>query len=191
MRGGGDSSFSRARLLAVRALRSAGLWVVLSVSGVAALAAQTDADSLQAVTREKLEALLSTYPPAQAMRFHRSPKEPFNLAGSVTSGLTYASSLEIVIVITSKQTIAFRVYPHYYGGYINIRRVRNPSALMQKMLEHAYNDFFFWGVDDALDVFVGYNVTLESGFPEAAIRVVISSIPLQDDTLGELRRWIE
>jgi hypothetical protein len=40
-------------------------------------------------------------------------------------------------------------------------------------------------------VFVGYNVTLESGFPEAAIRVVISSIPLQDNTLGELRRWIE
>lgn len=174
----------------MRAILPPVLWAILTVSGVGAVAAQTDADSVQAVTRERLEALLSTYPPAQAMRFHRSPREPFNLVGNVTTGLTYASSLEVVITLTRKQTIAFRVYPHYPGGYINLRKLRNPSALMQKLLEHTYQDFFFWGADDALDVFAGYNVTLESGFPEAAIRVVISSIALQDRTIGELRRWI-
>jgi hypothetical protein len=175
----------------LRATRSPGLWAILTVSGVGAVAAQTNADSLQAITREKLEALLSTYPPAQAMRFHRSTTEPFNLVGNVTSGLTYASSFEVVITVTPKQTIAFRAYPHYEGSYINIRRVRNPSGFMQHMLEHAYHDFFFLGADGALDVFAGYNIALESGFPEAAIRVVISSIALQDQTIGELRDWIE
>lgn len=175
----------------LRALLAAGLWAILTVSEIWAVAAQTRPDSLQVITREKLEALLSTYAPAQAMRFHRSTKEPFNLAGSVTSGLTYASSIEVVIAVTQDQTIKFRAYPHYEGGYINIRRVRNPSGFMQHMLEHAYSDFFFLGADDDLDVFTGYNITLESGFPEAAIRVVISSIALQDHVIGELRDWIE
>jgi hypothetical protein len=46
-------------------------------------------------------------------------------------------------------------------------------------------------VNGPLDVFAGYTFTLESGFPEEAIKVVIRSIPLIDARIGELADYID
>jgi len=46
-------------------------------------------------------------------------------------------------------------------------------------------------LDDASDVFAAYSFTLESGFPEEAIKEVLRSIPLVDQSVGEMVQFIE
>jgi len=45
------------------------------------------------------------------------------------------------------------------------------------------------GMDDSHDLFAGFTITLESGFPEEAVRIVLRSIPLVDDAVGDLARY--
>ena len=59
------------------------------------------------------------------------------------------------------------------------------------MLRYNDDNFFFWGIDDTGDTFAAYTVTLESGFPDAAMDVVIRSIPGQDRFVGEMRPAID
>ena len=46
-------------------------------------------------------------------------------------------------------------------------------------------------MDDASHVFAAYAFTLESGLPEEAIKEVLRSIPLVDESVGEIVRFIE
>jgi len=122
--------------------------------------------------------------------FHQSTKNPYNFVGLMTTGLTYSDSLEIVISVTKSATIGFRVYPHYKGKYINIGRAKNSTALMRKLLYLTDQNFLFWGADDTLDVFSGYTITLESGFPTDAITIVLRSIRNTDKFVGQLVPYI-
>ena len=106
-------------------------------------------------------------------------------------GLTNAESMEIVITVTSKDTIGFRVFPHYKGGYINIDKARNSNQLLRKLVQLNESTFLFWGADDTGDVFTGYTFTLESGFPDEAIKIVLSSIRNSDQFVGDLRPSID
>lgn len=129
------------------------------------------------------------YGPAQQIRWYRAGN-PFALDGFYDKGLRWASRFEIYITATREATIWVRVYPQYYGHHINLRRVPDPSGLMQQMLRFSYRSFFFWGLDDDLDAFAGYQFTLESGFPEEAVEEVIKSIPLIGESVGELTPFI-
>jgi hypothetical protein len=174
------------------ATRTAVLLMLLALGGAARAEGQIDTDAVRSVTRQQLEELLAQYGPAQEMHFHRSTVQPFNLVGSLSSGLTNSSSLEIIVSIGKAQTIGFRIYPHYAGGgYINIDKVRNGTALMRKLLQFTDRNFLFWGADDTYDVFAGYSFTLESGFPAEALKVVISSIANLDRFVGELKPVID
>jgi hypothetical protein len=113
------------------------------------------------------------------------------MVGYFDKGLNHASRFQIIITITDKATIWFRVYPLWSGDYINIDEASDPNGLMRKLLRDSYHNFFFWGVDDDSDVFAGYEFTLESGFPEEAIKVVIRSVPLIDGSVGELGSYFE
>jgi len=106
-------------------------------------------------------------------------------------GLTNSDSLEIVISVTPKETIAFRIYPHYKGNYINIDKVRNSPELMRRVLKFSDRTFLFWGADDTGDIFTGYTFTLESGFPDEAIKIVLASIVNSDKFIGELKPAID
>jgi hypothetical protein len=170
-------------------LISRGCALALAVSGLRPLAAQTAADSVQAVTLEKLKAVIATYAPAQQIRWYRA-SDPFALDGFYDKGLRWASRFEIYITVTREATIWLRVYPQYYGHHVNLRRVHDPNGLMQQMLRFSYHNFFFWGLDDNLDAFAGYQFTLESGFPEEAVEEVIKSIPLIDESVGDLTPFI-
>jgi len=173
------------------ATRTAVLLLLLALGGAAGAEGQIDTDAVRSETRQQLEALLTQYGPAQEMHFQRSTVQPFNLVGSLTSGLANSSSLEIIVHVTTRQTIVFRIYPHYAGGYINIDKVRNGPALMRKLLQFTDRNFFFWGADDTYDVFTGYSFTLESGFPTEALKVVIGSISNLDGFVGDLKPFID
>jgi hypothetical protein len=148
---------------------------------------QEDDPATRIRTRERLAGLLEKTGPDINVSFKQSQKQPFNYVGLLSTGLVNAESLEIVISVTPKDTIGFRVYPHYKAGYINVDKVNDRAALMRILLRLSDRTFLYWGADESGDIFTGYTFTLESGFPEEAIRIVLRSIVNSDKFIGEFR----
>ena len=166
------------------------LFVFALLTVVPAAHAQTTPqadDPARVKTREQLVALLDKIGPVIKVSFRQSQKQPFNLVGVLRDGLTNADSYEIVISVTANQTIGFRIFPHYKGAYINIDKVKNGVGLMRQLLQLNDRNFLFWGADPTGDVFSGYTFTLESGFPDAALNIVIRSIPNLDEYVGKMK----
>jgi len=76
-------------------------------------------------------------------------------------------------------------------GVARAQRVSDPNGLARQILRFSAHNSLHWGVDDVSDVFAAYTFTLESGFPEEAIKVVLRSIPLVDESVGEIVQFIE
>jgi hypothetical protein len=144
-------------------------------------------------TRELLRASLNRYGSLAEVNinFRQSEKEPYNFVGTMTAGLKNSQALEVVINVSAQNTIHLRVFPHYNGSYVNLDKARDTAGLMRKLLDFSNRNFLFWGADDTFDVFAGYNFTLESGYPEAAISTVLRSIRTLDQYVGELRPLID
>jgi len=174
-----------------RAIVRSLIFLLIIAAAPAALAQQDTAEAARDKTRQRLGALLQRVGPELKVDFQPSSKSQFVFTGMMNEGLTNAEKMEIVISVTSKDTIGFRVFPHYKGGYINIDKVKNTARLSRKLLQLNESTFLFWGVDDTGDVFTGYTFTLESGFPDEAIRIVLSSIKNSDQFVGELRPSID
>jgi hypothetical protein len=162
---------------------------ILVMSFAPAVFAQNDATRIR--TRESLAALLEKTGPGINVAFRQSTKQPFNYIGVLKEGLVNADSVEIVISVTANDTIGFRIYPHYKNGYINVDKVKNAPGLMRQLLRLSDRAFLFWGADESGDIFTGYTFTLESGFPEEAIRIVLRSIVNSDKFIGEMRPNID
>lgn len=141
--------------------------------------------------REKLRAVLDTAGTKINVSFRQSDKQPYNFVGVMKTGLTNADALEIVISVSAEDTIHFRIFPHYGNAYVNVDKVKSGEALMRQMVRFSDSNFLFWGADSSGDVFAGYNFTLESGFPDASIRVVLASIPKLDNFVGLMRPSID
>jgi hypothetical protein len=142
-------------------------------------------------TREKLRAVLNDLGPKINVAFRQSDKQPYNFVGIMSTGLTNADSFEIVILIGDQDTIHFRIFPKYKGAYVNVDKATNSAALMRQMVRLSDKNFLYWGADESFDVFAGYNFTLESGFPEASIKVVLNSIKNLDQYIGQMRPSID
>lgn len=151
----------------------------------------TAAEATREKTRARLSALLQRVGPDMKVTFQPSSKSQFVFTGMLRDGLANAEYLEIVITVTSKDTIGFRIFPHYKGAYINIDKARNTTQLLRKLVQLNESTFLFWGADDTGDVFTGYTFTLESGFPDEAIKIVLSSIKNSDQFVGEMRPSID
>ena len=164
---------------------------ILATLSVTAVYGQQDDEAARNRTRERLAALLEKTGPDIKVEFKQSQKQPYNYVGSLRTGLVNAESFEIVISVTAKDTIGFRVYPHYNRGYINVDRVKDRAGFMRLLLRLSDRAFLFWGADEAGDVFTGYTFTLESGFPDEAIKIVLLSIGNSDKFIGELRPFID
>ena len=162
---------------------------VLVLACVPAVYGQNEAS--RARTRDNLAALLDKAGPQINVAFRQSTKQPFNYVGILKQGLVNSDSFEIVISVTANETIGFRIYPHYKDGYINIDKVRNSAGIMRQLLRLSDRAFLFWGADESGDVFTGYTFTLESGFPDEAIRIVLRSIVNSDKFVGEMRPNID
>lgn len=167
------------------------LFFLVILSNVALAYGQQDDEAARIKTREKLALLLEKAGPDLKVDFKQSKKQPFNYIGSLTTGLSNAESFEIVVGVTTKDTIGFRVYPHYRGGYINPSKVKDAAGLMRFLLRLSDRAFLFWGADEAGDIFTGYTFTLESGFPEEAIKIVLRSIVFSDKFVGEMRPFLD
>lgn len=150
-----------------------------------------EADAARDKTRERLNALLQRVGTDMNVAFKASSKSQFVFTGVMKDGLKNVDQFEIVISVTTKDTIGFRVFPHYKGAYINIDKARNPTQLLRKLAQLNDSTFLFWGADDSGDVFTGYTFTLESGFPDKAIEIVLSSIRNSDQFVGEMRPAID
>ena len=150
-------------------------------------------EAMRIATRDRLIKLVETVGPRKGVNisFKQSEKQPFNLVGVLREGLTNSDSMEVIIGVTNDQTIGFRIYPHYKGSYVNIDKARNSAGLMRLLLNLSDKNFLFWGADSTNDVFAGYTFTLESGFPDKAIEVVLFSIPPLDKYVGQMRPFID
>jgi len=165
--------------------------IALLATAPAIFAQDANADASREKTRVRLSALLQRVGPDLKVNFQPSSKSQFVFTGAMREGLTNSEYLEIVVTVTSKDTIGFRIFPHYKGAYINIDKARNPTQLLRKLLQLNESTFLFWGADDTGDVFTGYTFTLESGFPDEAIKIVLSSIKNSDQFVGEMRPSID
>ena len=166
------------------------LFILCTLSG-SAVYGQQDDEAARNRTREQLAALLDKVGPTINVAFTQSQKQPYNYVGSLKTGLVNAESFEIVISVTPKDTIGFRIYPHYKNGYINAGKINDGASLMRLLLRLSDRAFLFWGADEAGDIFTGYTFTLESGFPEEAIRIVLRSIVNSDKFVGEMRPFLD
>jgi hypothetical protein len=162
------------------------LGLVILVTSMPAVCGQNDESSRNRI-REQLGNLLEKAGADINVAFRQSTKQPFNYVGMLTQGLINADRFEIVISVTPNNTIGFRIYPHYKNGYVNVDRVNDRPALMRLLLRLSDRAFLFWGADESGDIFTGYTFTLESGFPEEAIRTVLRSIVNSDKFIGEMR----
>jgi len=142
-------------------------------------------------TRDQLAQLLEKAGPGIKVSFRQSAKQEFNLVGLLKDGITNAESYEIVVGVSSDQTIGFRIFPHYKGAYINLNKVANPNGLMRQLMLLNDRNFLFWGADNSGDVFAGYTITLESGFPAEAVTIVLRSIANLDPYVGQMKQNIE
>jgi hypothetical protein len=176
----------------LKCLKFLSLLAVISVAAVChPVYGQQDKEASRLRTRDQLAQLLNRAGPEIKVSFSQSQKQPFNYVGSLKTGLVNADSFEIVISVTQNDTIGFRIYPHYKGDYVNVDKVKNSAGLMRLLLRLSDRAFLFWGADSSGDIFTGYTFTLESGFPEEAIKIVLRSIVNGDKFIGEMRPFID
>ncbi|HET9479480.1 MAG TPA: hypothetical protein VFO72_09050 [Pyrinomonadaceae bacterium] len=167
------------------------LFIYAAILATASSAFAQESNAAREKTRERLTALLQRVGPDLNVSFKPTSKSPFVFTGMMRDGLKNSDQFEIVISVTTKDTISFRIFPHYKGAYINIDKAKNSAQLMRKLVQLNDSTFLFWGADDSGDVFTGYTFTLESGFPDKAIEIVLSSIKNSDQFVGELRPLID
>jgi hypothetical protein len=164
---------------------------MLMALGAPRVHGQQDDEAVRNRTRERLVELLEKSGPGVNITFTQSQKQPYNYVGSLRTGLANADSFEVVISVTPKETIGFRIYPHYKSGYINVDNAKDRVGLMRLLLRLSDRAFLFWGADEDGDVFTGYTFTLESGFPAEAINIVLRSIVNSDKFVGEMRPFLD
>jgi hypothetical protein len=162
---------------------------ILALLAMAALPLTTRADDATAreATLAKVGATLAAYGRSDVgITFVQPAKNKWNYTGTLSTGLTHAQALEVVVSVGTQNTINILVYPHYKGGYVNIATSKQAATLTRTLLKMNYETFFFWGADDENDVYAAFKFTLESGYPEDSIRTVLQSVPLLDKYVGEL-----
>ena len=167
------------------------LFALVIICAVSPAPGQQNESVARIRTREQLGQLLDKVGPSLNIKFRQSNKPPFNFVGLLKEGLTHAEGFEVVIDVTQNQTIGFRIFPRYKRSYINIDNAKNGLGLMRLLLRLSDSAFLFWGLDPSGDIFTGYTVTLESGFPEESIKVVLRSIVNSDKFIGEMKPMID
>ena len=143
-------------------------------------------------TREQLGQLLDKVGPSLHITFRQSEKHPFDFVGLLKEGLTQAESFEVLIgrdaELRQLGSAFFRVTKAATSMLTTSRTV---PGLMRQLLRLSDSAFLFWGVDPSGDIFTGYTVTLESGFPEESIKIVLKSIVNSDKFIGEMKPMID
>jgi hypothetical protein len=59
------------------------------------------------------------------------------------------------------------------------------------MLNLNSHNFLYWGADDDKDIFAGMIFTLESGFTDKSMEIVLYSVGALDTYVGQMRPFID
>jgi len=171
------------------------------LAGLAAMAGASLAPRDRAWAQEKLErrkatlarlgTTLSQTGPVVHIDFKPATNNIWAYVGVLKTDLRVCDSLETIVGASDDDTIYFMIYPSYKGGYINLNKARNAAALEHEMLRLNHKNFMFSGVDDASDIYFGFQITLESGYPPEAIRTLLYSTKSVDDYVGRLLPFID
>jgi hypothetical protein len=165
----------------------AGIITAVLLAGIATSGWSQDDDANREATRTKVRSALRQIGPKIGVTFQQSQANPWNFSASMTEGLDDTESMEIIVMVGKNDVMTVRVFPHVTGNrYINVDRAGNGTGLMRKLLSNNAGDFFHWGMDDVYDVFAEFTFTLESGFPEESLDVVLRSVRMLDKKVGEL-----
>ena len=158
-----------------------------------ALAAAQQAPLSRDAERERLRTALNRFGPMTevGIDFRQSDKQPYNFVGIMRTGLTNAEFFEVVVGVGETHTISVRVYPHYNNAYMNLKKARDANGFMRKMLYYSHHNFFYWAADDDDDVYCIFNFTLENGFPDESMEIVLRSIRNNDQFVGQLRPFYD
>jgi hypothetical protein len=174
-------------LRSVRRTLSAGVTAALLLVGAVSTGWAQNDDPNRDNTRDKVRSALRQIGPKIGVTFQQSQANSYNFSASMTDGLEDAESMEIIVMVGRNDILTVRVFPHISGNkYINIDRASNGTGLMRKLLANNAGDFFHWGMDDVYDVFAEFTFTLESGFPQESLDVVLRSVELLDKKVGEM-----
>lgn len=174
-------------LRCVRQTIGAGAMTALLLAGAVSTVWSQNDDPNREATREKVRTALRSTGPRINVNFQQSQANPFNFSGSMTDGLNETESMEIIVMVGKNDILTVRVFPHVSGNrYINVDRAANSTGLMRKLLANNSGDFFHWGMDDVYDIFAEFTFTLESGFPQESLDVVLRSVELLDKKVGEM-----
>ena len=169
--------------------------IAIALFGAAVLAAPVSAQKIDTATRNsnraQLGAILADAGPNAGMEFKQSSENPYNYSAFLTTGLSTAESVEVVVGATDSDTIFVRAFPKYKGNYVNVAKVKDPALLARRLLALSPRTFMFWATDESGDIYYGFTFTLESGFPREAIRIVIRSIANHDQYLTEIKALLE
>ena len=160
------------------------------LGSAAAPSAQIDIAKRRA-TRDRLGVLLADYGPKVDIDFQRNETNEFNFSGRQRKSYKNADEFEVVMGVTDNDTITLAAYPHYKGGYINVDKARNGALLTRRMTNLTYHNFLGWAADDEGDICATFQITLESGFPDEVIKVVLRSVELLDEFIGQMRPDID
>jgi hypothetical protein len=154
---------------------------------------QQEKDAMRVATRDKLRAFLNASGPKKGINisFRQSEQNAFNFVGVKRDGLTNAEFYEVVVGVSTDNTVNFKIYPHYKGSYVNVDRAKDPIGLMRLMLNLNSHNFLYWGADDGKDIFAGFIFTLESGFTDKSMEIVLYSVAALDPYLGQMRPFID
>jgi len=117
-------------------MKTALLTITVFIAALAsAAAAQTaqDNDAARVANREKLRQLLIASGPKKGIEiaFRQSDKQLFNFVAVKRGGFVNVEGFEVVVGVSNDQTIGFRIYPYYKGGYVNVGKARNGIGLMR------------------------------------------------------------
>ena len=109
---------------------------ILFCTTLATAQSPQEKEAARVATREQLRQLLTASGPKRGIEipFRQSEKRPFNFVGVKRGGLTNAEGFEIVVGVSNDNTIGFRIYPYYKGGYININKAKDGTGLARKLL---------------------------------------------------------
>jgi hypothetical protein len=168
--------------------RSVGAGVLAAMLlAVPATAGWSQSDAKREATREQVRTALRQIGPKIGVSFRQAQANQFNFVGTMTQGLNDTESMEIIVMVGKNDILTVRVFPHISGDrYINVDRAANSTGLMRRLLANNAGDFYHWGMDDVYDVFAEFTFTLESGFPEESLDVVLRSVELLDAKIGEM-----
>lgn len=138
---------------------------------------------------ETLRGSLNEFGKKVNVHFQQDGANPGAFVGVLSQGLFQTDAFVISVKIDKTNTLLVRSYPQIGGHYLNIESASDKSGLMRSLLRQTDSNFLFTIVDRSGNIGYGYNISLESGYPDKVVDVVLRSIGNSDAFVGKIKPY--